>query len=81
VRTLARRTVVAAAHTTELLTGLDVDPARCAANLASAGEILAEQRNVTELTGRSALPGYLGATDQLIDAALERAAKYLKGTP
>jgi 3-carboxy-cis,cis-muconate cycloisomerase len=81
LRTLARRTVVAAAHTTELLAGLHVDPARCAANLASAGEILAEQRSMTELTSRSALPGYLGATDQLIDATLERAAKYLKGTP
>jgi 3-carboxy-cis,cis-muconate cycloisomerase len=81
LRTLARRTVVAAAHTTELLTGLHVDPARCAANLASAGEILAEQRSMTELTGRSALPGYLGAADHLIDAALQRAGKYLKGTP
>jgi 3-carboxy-cis,cis-muconate cycloisomerase len=81
LRTLARRTVAAAAHTTELLAELHVDPARCAANLASAGEILAEQRTMAELTGRSALPGYLGAADQLIDAALERAGKYLKGTP
>ncbi|MDT5191817.1 MAG: 3-carboxy-cis,cis-muconate cycloisomerase, partial [Mycobacterium sp.] len=81
LRTLARRTVAAAAHTTELLAELHVDPARCAANLASAGEILAEQRTMAELTGRSALPGYLGAADQLIDAALERAGKYFKGTP
>jgi 3-carboxy-cis,cis-muconate cycloisomerase len=81
LRTLARRTVVAAAHSTELLAGLRIDPARCAANLASAGEILAEQQNMTELTGRSALPGYLGAADQLIDAAIERAGRYLKGTP
>ena len=36
LRTLARRTVVAAAHATELLAGLQIDAARAAANLAAA---------------------------------------------
>ena len=37
MRTLARRTVVAAAHTSELLTGLRVHPDRAAANLRHRG--------------------------------------------
>jgi 3-carboxy-cis,cis-muconate cycloisomerase len=78
LRTLARRTVVAAAQTAELLAGLVVDTERAAANLAAAGDLLAEQRSITELTGRTALSGYSGATDHLIDAALQRARHYLK---
>ena len=81
LRTLARHTVVAAAHATELIAGLQVDPARCEANLAAAAGLLAEQRSMTELTCRAALPDYLGATDQLIDAALDRARHYLKDLP
>ena len=78
LRTLTRRTVVAAAQTTELLAGLVIDTERAAANLAAAGDLLAEQRSMTELTGRAALPGYTGATDHLIDAALQRARHHLK---
>jgi 3-carboxy-cis,cis-muconate cycloisomerase len=78
LRTLARRTVVAAAQTTELLAGLVVDTHRAAANLAAAGDLLAEQRSMVELTRRSALSGYTGATDHLIDAALQRARQHLK---
>ena len=37
LRTLGRRTAVAAAQTTDLLTGLQVDVERAAANLAAAG--------------------------------------------
>jgi 3-carboxy-cis,cis-muconate cycloisomerase len=78
LRTLARRTVVAAAQTTELLSGLAIDTDRAAANLAAAGDLLAEQRSMTELTGRTARSGYTGATDHLIDAALQRARQHIK---
>jgi 3-carboxy-cis,cis-muconate cycloisomerase len=78
LRTLARRTIVAAVQTTELLAGLVVDTERAAANLAAAGDLLAEQRSMTELTKRAALPDYIGATDHLIDAALRRAHDHLK---
>jgi len=81
LRTLARRTVVAASHTSELLTGLQVDAARAAANLAAAEGVLSEQRTMTELTGRTATPGYTGAAEQLVDSALQRARHYLKDTP
>jgi 3-carboxy-cis,cis-muconate cycloisomerase len=80
LRTLARRTVVAAAHASELLAGLEVNTERARANLAAAGDVLAEQRSMTELTGRAALPGYTGATDHLIDAVLQRAHHHLKDT-
>jgi 3-carboxy-cis,cis-muconate cycloisomerase len=78
LRTLTRRTIVAAAQTTELLAGLVVDTDRAAANLAAAGDLLAEQRSMSELTGRAALSSYTGAIDHLIDAALQRARHHLK---
>jgi 3-carboxy-cis,cis-muconate cycloisomerase len=78
LRTLARCTVVAAAQTTELLSGLVIHTDRAAANLAAAGDLLAEQRSMVELTGRAARSGYTGATDHLIDAALQRARHHLK---
>lgn len=78
LRTLTRRTVVAAAQTTELIAGLRMEPERAAANLAAAGDLLAEQRTMSELTGHAAHSGYAGATDHLIDAALQRARHHLK---
>lgn len=81
LRTLARQTVVAASHTSELLAGLRVDTARAAANLAAAEGLLSEQRTMTDLTGRAAIPGYIGAAEQLVDSALQRARHYLKDTP
>jgi 3-carboxy-cis,cis-muconate cycloisomerase len=81
LRTLARRSVVAAAHATKLLTGLQVNLERTAANLAAAKGVLSEQQAMTELTRRAAVPGYTGAADQLIDSALQRARHYLKDTP
>lgn len=78
LRTLARRTVVAAVQTTELIAGLQIDGERAAANLAAAGDLLAEQRSMSELTGRAALSNYGGATDHLIDAALQRARHHMK---
>ncbi|WP_101949073.1 3-carboxy-cis,cis-muconate cycloisomerase [Mycobacterium sp. 3519A] len=78
MRTLARRTAVAAAHTTELLEGLRIDTDRAAANLRAAGDLRAEQRSMSELTGRPALSNYTGAADFLIDATLQRARQHLK---
>jgi 3-carboxy-cis,cis-muconate cycloisomerase len=78
LRTLTRRTVVAASQTTELIAELRIDHARAAANLAAAGDLLAEQRKMSELTGRAAHSGYIGATDHLIDAVLQRARHHLK---
>jgi 3-carboxy-cis,cis-muconate cycloisomerase len=78
LRTLARQTVVAAAHASELLTGLRVDTARVAANLAAARELGSEQRAMVELTGRTALPDYLGAAGHLVDTTLERARRFAK---
>jgi 3-carboxy-cis,cis-muconate cycloisomerase len=81
IATLARRTVVAAAHTTELVTGLRVDADRAAANLAAAGDLGAEQRTMAKLVGRDPKTTYLGVTDRLVDTALDRAAHYLKDAP
>ena len=46
-------------------------------NLAAAGDLLAEQRTMAELTGRQILPEYTGATDELVSATLQRARHYL----
>lgn len=76
IATLARRTVVAAVHTTELVTGLRVDSDRAAANLANAGDLGAEQRTMAKLAGHQPNSTYLGVTDRLVDATLDRAAHY-----
>jgi 3-carboxy-cis,cis-muconate cycloisomerase len=81
MRTLARRTVVAASHATDLLAGLQIDAARARANLAAADGVMSEQQTMAGLTGRAPIPGYLGAAEQLIDSALQRAKHYLKDTP
>ncbi|WP_237568669.1 lyase family protein [Mycolicibacterium lacusdiani] len=78
LRTLARRTVVAAAHTTDLVSGLRIDEARAAANLAAADGLLAEQRTMSELTGRPPLSDYTGAADRLVEATLSRARRFLE---
>lgn len=82
LRTLARRTVVAAAQTSELLAGLRVDTARMAATLAAASPgIDAEQQSVATLTGTTATGAYLGATDRIIGDALARARTHLEAKP
>ncbi len=78
LRTLARCTVVAAAQTSELLAGLQVNSDRAAANLRTAGDLLAEQRSMAELADRQAFSVYTGAVDQLIDAAIQRACHHMK---
>jgi 3-carboxy-cis,cis-muconate cycloisomerase len=77
LRTLARRTVVAAAHTCELVSELQVDKARAAANLAAVDSLSSEQDAMTELTSRPALPDYTGATNRLIDSALDRGRRFI----
>jgi 3-carboxy-cis,cis-muconate cycloisomerase len=77
MRTLARRTIVAAAQTSDLLSELVIDTERTGANLAAAA-VLAEQQSITELTGRAPLASYTGASEHLIDAALQRATHHLK---
>jgi 3-carboxy-cis,cis-muconate cycloisomerase len=70
LRTLARRTVVAVSQTAELLTGLRVDAGTMAATLGrSRPGIDAEQRKYDD-DGP-----YLGATDDIVDAALARARR------
>jgi 3-carboxy-cis,cis-muconate cycloisomerase len=81
LRTLTRRTVVAAAETTELIETLKVDAERAKVNLAAAGDVLAEQRSMAELAGRSAHSDYIGAIDHLVDAVLQRARHHLKEVP
>jgi 3-carboxy-cis,cis-muconate cycloisomerase len=84
LRTLARRAVVAAEQTTELLDGLVVHPEWMRVNAEAASEVLlAERHAMRELRDLPDEPAgvseYLGATDALIDAALARAAQYIGG--
>lgn len=81
LRTLTRRTVVAASQATDLLAGLQVHTDRAAANLAAADGLLAEQHTMADLTTRPPASTYLGATDHLVDAALHRARHHLKESP
>ncbi|WP_068272341.1 lyase family protein [Aldersonia kunmingensis] len=80
LRTLARRTVVAADQAADLLANLRFDTARAAANLEAAHGILAEQQTMAGLTGRPPTASYLGATDLLVETAVERGRNYLKGS-
>ncbi|RDH77626.1 3-carboxy-cis,cis-muconate cycloisomerase [Mycolicibacterium moriokaense] len=80
VRTLTRRTVVAGAETTALITGLEVHAERAKANLDAAGDLRAEQRSMAESVGRPAHSDYSGAIDHLVDAVLQRARTHLKDT-
>ena len=83
LRTLTRRTVVAASQSTELLTGLDVDAHRMRSTLDSVSDdVLAERRSLSALfDGAATAPDdpttYLGANDLIIDAVLERASDCL----
>jgi 3-carboxy-cis,cis-muconate cycloisomerase len=78
LRTLARRTLVAGSQCSELLAGLQVDTGRMAENLGRT-DVLGEQRAIAELTGSEPSPAYVGATDRLIDAALQRARRTIPG--
>ena len=78
LRTLARRTVVAAAHTSELVSGLRIDESRVAANLTAADGLLSEQRTMSELVARPARSDYIGAADRFVEATLSRAHRFLE---
>ena len=78
LRTLTRRTIVAASQATDLLAGLRVHTDRAQTNLTAAHGLLAEQHTMSELTSRPPGATYLGVTDHLVDAALHRARRYLK---
>nr|WP_218621227.1 lyase family protein [Mycolicibacterium hippocampi] len=78
LRTLTRHTVVAASQATDLLTALRVNASNAAANLTAAQGIYSEQQTMSTLVGRAPASTYLGAGDELIDAALLRASHYLE---
>jgi 3-carboxy-cis,cis-muconate cycloisomerase len=85
LRTLARRTVVAAAQTTELVRGLTVDAGRMRATLdAVALEVLAERRSTGELVDPTTHQAdtdpatYLGTSRLLVTGASERAGSFLE---
>jgi 3-carboxy-cis,cis-muconate cycloisomerase len=80
LRILARRTIVAGSQCGELLAGLQVHPARMAANLECA-DVSGEQRIIAELVGKAASGAYFGAGDALIDESLERAKRIVKERP
>ncbi|KHL12482.1 3-carboxy-cis,cis-muconate cycloisomerase [Mumia flava] len=88
-RTLARRALVAASHTTELLAGLEVDPRRMRERLEGVGaEVTAERRSMAALVGNAPaadspdliLPDDLGAADAIVDVVLARARTSLEIT-
>lgn len=91
LRTLARRTVVAAGHATELLAGLEVHAEAMSARVASLADTLtAEQRALGALAGHRSAggqadhtdsggpTGYLGLAGPLVDAVVERAVLHLR---
>lgn len=87
LRTLSRNTVIAASHTAELVTGLQVNVVRMRATLDSVSEdVLAERRSLSALVAgaTSAAPEdpatYLGTHDLIVEAALARAMTYLQET-
>lgn len=82
LRTLGRRTVVAASQTTELVQGLHVNVERMGVTLdESADGVLAERRSVAELVGAAFDPdptSYLGITADLVAGTVERARTFLE---
>ncbi|WAC53573.1 lyase family protein [Gordonia sp. SL306] len=78
LRTLVRRTVVAARQTSRLVAELDVHGDRMQANLAGAGAaVTSEQESMSTVVGHAPGPEYLGATQQYIDAQLARARRVI----
>ncbi|QVI27266.1 3-carboxy-cis,cis-muconate cycloisomerase [Mycolicibacterium neoaurum] len=77
LRTLARRTLIAASHATDLLTGLRIDSARMATNLAAV-DVSGEQQAIASLVDKPPTSEYLGVADALIDRALHRAEQVVQ---
>lgn len=80
LRILGRRTLVAGSHATELLGGLQIDAGRMSSNLAAA-DVSGEQDSIAALLQKAATPDYLGASEQIIDHAIDRAAQLIKHLP
>ncbi|MCL3819427.1 lyase family protein [Aeromicrobium wangtongii] len=82
LQTMARRTVIAASQTTELLQGLHVDAERMRATIhESADNLLAERRTIADLldvTADTDPTTYLGFSEDLIAGAVERAQTFLE---
>jgi 3-carboxy-cis,cis-muconate cycloisomerase len=83
LRTLARQTVVAGRETTELVSTLVVHVDRMRQTAQQAAEDLLHRAAVDPRIALGEPPsleltGYLGAADLLIDAALERADRFVK---
>lgn len=83
LQALGRRTAVAAAQTTELLTGLQVDADRLAATARAAWpDLTAERDSLAAVTGAAPSGGdYLGTADPHLDAVLARARTWLETHP
>jgi 3-carboxy-cis,cis-muconate cycloisomerase len=84
LRTLARRTVVAASQCSELLAGLEVHSEQMAENLehaSASNDVLGEQRVIAEMVGKAPSSNYFGAVDALIDESLDRATRTVKERP
>jgi 3-carboxy-cis,cis-muconate cycloisomerase len=78
---LLRRTVVAGAQATDLVSGLRVRTDRMRATLDAAGiDVLAEQRSMAGLADRPPRDGYRGLDTELDDAAVRRAHTVRNGT-
>lgn len=77
LRDLGRRTVAAAGQTSDLLSGLRVDPVRMRATLTAAVGTDAEQQSMAALVGGRPAGDYLGAADLIVDATLARARAQL----
>jgi 3-carboxy-cis,cis-muconate cycloisomerase len=74
LRDLVRRTVVAGSHTFDLVAELEVHPDRMSATLGAARPgILAEQQVMAELAGHTPTAVYLGESDRIVEAVLDRA--------
>ena len=79
---LLRRAVVAAAQTTDLLSGLRVHPERMLARLHEVeGDVRAEQRALAAVGGHEPAATYDGLADDLVDEVLQRAAAHRSRVP
>ena len=77
LRVLARRTVIAGSHCTDLLAGLRIDVDRMRANLGT--DTNAEQQAIADLVEAKPSAHYYGAAEPIIGAALKRAHSFTAG--
>ncbi|BCO36684.1 3-carboxy-cis,cis-muconate cycloisomerase [Mycobacterium heckeshornense] len=77
LRTMARRTVVAGSHCSDLLAGLQIHSGRMVDNL-TAAEVSGEQRAIADFVGKTPSPTYFGVLDRVVDDSLARAQAVLQ---